>query len=60
MLDTIAARFVQGLAPLILIIDPDLIVIGGGAVRAGPPLLDALQRHLTAARWTTQPWPCPP
>ncbi|WP_067455883.1 ROK family transcriptional regulator [Actinomadura macra] len=47
IIDRIAARFVQGLAPLILILDPDLVVIGGGIVRAGPPLLDALERHLS-------------
>jgi len=46
IIDTIAARFVQGLAPLILVLDPDLVVIGGGMVRAGPPLLLALERHL--------------
>jgi predicted NBD/HSP70 family sugar kinase len=46
IIDKIAARFVHGLAPLILILDPDLVVIGGGISRAGPPLLDALMRHL--------------
>ncbi|TYB45467.1 ROK family transcriptional regulator [Actinomadura chibensis] len=46
VIDTVAARFVEGLAPLILILDPDLVVIGGGVVRAGPPLLEAIERHL--------------
>ncbi|WP_242885728.1 ROK family transcriptional regulator [Actinomadura litoris] len=54
VLDTIAARFVQGLAPLTLILDPDLVVIGGGVVRAGPPLLEALERHL-AGRTLVRP-----
>ncbi|WP_131735832.1 ROK family transcriptional regulator [Actinomadura roseirufa] len=46
VLDTIAARFVEGLAPLILILDPGLVIIDGGVVRAGPPLLEAIERHL--------------
>ncbi|GAA4232106.1 ROK family transcriptional regulator [Actinomadura meridiana] len=46
VVDTIAERFVRGLAPLIIILDPDLVVIGGGVTRAGPPLLEAVERHL--------------
>jgi predicted NBD/HSP70 family sugar kinase len=46
VIDKIAARFVHGLAPLMLILDPDLVVIGGGVANAGPPLLDALERHI--------------
>ena len=46
VVEEIADRFVDGLIPLIRILDPDLIVIGGGTSRAGPVLLDALNRSV--------------
>jgi predicted NBD/HSP70 family sugar kinase len=49
---TIAARFARGLAPVLLILDPDLVVIGAGMSRAGSILLEAIEacvRPLTLA-----------
>jgi predicted NBD/HSP70 family sugar kinase len=49
---TIAARFARGLAPVLLILDPDLVVIGAGMSRAGSTLLAAIEscvRPLTLA-----------
>jgi predicted NBD/HSP70 family sugar kinase len=46
VIDTIAARLARGLAPVLLVLDPDLLVIGGGLSRAGPIVLDAVTRHL--------------
>lgn len=46
IVDEIAARFARGLAPLFLLLDPDIVVIGGGVSRGGQVLLDAVQRHL--------------
>jgi predicted NBD/HSP70 family sugar kinase len=46
VVDEIGARFARGLAPALLILDPDLVVIGGGVSRGGPVLLAAVRRHL--------------
>lgn len=46
IIDRICARLARGLAAVYLVLDPDLVVIGGGLSRAGPPLLTALERHL--------------
>lgn len=46
VVDEIAARFARGVAPLFLLLDPDLVVIGGGVSRGGPVLLDAVEHHL--------------
>lgn len=40
---TIAARFARGLAPVLLVLDPDLVVIGAGVSRAGAALLEAIE-----------------
>jgi predicted NBD/HSP70 family sugar kinase len=40
---TIAARFARGLAPVLLVLDPDLVVIGAGVSRAGSALLAAIR-----------------
>jgi predicted NBD/HSP70 family sugar kinase len=40
---TIARRFARGLAPVLLVIDPDLVVIGAGVSRAGSALLAAIR-----------------
>ena len=40
---TIAARFARGLAPVLLVLDPDLVVIGAGVSRAGSALLQAIE-----------------
>jgi predicted NBD/HSP70 family sugar kinase len=46
IVDEIAARFARGVAPLFLLLDPDLVVIGGGVSLGGRVLLDAVDRHL--------------
>ncbi|MFB6520438.1 ROK family transcriptional regulator [Streptomyces sp. NPDC056401] len=53
VVDAVAARFVRGLATLVLLMDPGLIVIGGGVSRAGEVLLEPLRRKL--ARRTLTP-----
>jgi predicted NBD/HSP70 family sugar kinase len=40
---TIAARFARGLAPVLLVLDPDLVVIGAGVSQAGSALLAAIE-----------------
>jgi predicted NBD/HSP70 family sugar kinase len=42
-LRTIAARFSRGLAPVLLVLDPDLVVIGASVSRAGAALLEAIE-----------------
>jgi len=44
---TIAARFARGLAPVLLVLDPDLVIIGAGVSRAGSVLLAAIQDSVT-------------
>ncbi|GIG66570.1 ROK family transcriptional regulator [Phytomonospora endophytica] len=44
--DVVAARFARGLAAQLLILDPGLVVVGGGVSRAGTVLFDAVRRHL--------------
>ncbi|MEV4006889.1 ROK family protein, partial [Actinomadura sp. NPDC049753] len=47
VVDAVAATFAQAIAPAVLVLDPDTVVIGGGVARAGPVLLTAITRHLT-------------
>ncbi|WP_412540095.1 ROK family transcriptional regulator [Longispora sp. K20-0274] len=46
VIDRVAARFAQGLSALILLLDPEQVVIGGGLSRAGDTLLAPIRRHL--------------
>ncbi|WP_433517927.1 ROK family protein [Nonomuraea sp. CA-143628] len=46
VVDRIAAVFAEAIAPVILVLSPHVIVIGGGIARAGAVLLDAIARHL--------------
>lgn len=49
VVDILAARFARGVAPLLLVLDPDLLVIGGGVSSGGAAFpLDAIERHLAA------------
>ncbi|WP_460568982.1 ROK family protein [Humibacter soli] len=49
VVDTLAARFARGVAPLLLVLNPDLLVIGGGMTAAGAAFpLAAIERHLAA------------
>lgn len=43
VVQTIAARFARGLAAVLLVLDPDLVVIGAGVSRAGTALLEAIE-----------------
>ncbi|MFE0459905.1 ROK family protein [Kitasatospora sp. NPDC058965] len=46
VVDRVAARFARGLAVLLLLLDPDRVVIGGGLSRAGETLLGPVRAHL--------------
>jgi predicted NBD/HSP70 family sugar kinase len=46
VVDRVAARFARGLSPVFLLLDPDLVVIGGGVSQGGQVVLDAVERHL--------------
>ncbi|MEV6520731.1 ROK family transcriptional regulator [Longispora sp. NPDC051575] len=46
VIDRVAARFAQGLSALILLLDPEQVVIGGGLSLAGETLLEPIRRHL--------------
>ncbi len=44
--DTVAERLARGLSALLLLLDPEMVVLGGGVSAAGEPLLAAIRRHL--------------
>lgn len=44
--ETVVRRMARGLAPVVLLLDPDTVVIGGGVSQAGPFMLDSLRRQL--------------
>ncbi|MFI0479051.1 ROK family protein [Actinomadura sp. 9N215] len=46
VVDEVAATFAQAIAPAVLVLDPDAVVIGGGVAHAGPVLLTAITRRL--------------
>lgn len=46
--DTVAAALARGVAVLVLTVDPECVVLGGGLAKAGAAILDPLQRHLDA------------
>ncbi len=46
VLEEYAARVAVGLGNLITLLDPEVVVIGGGVSTIGRPLLDAIGRHL--------------
>jgi predicted NBD/HSP70 family sugar kinase len=48
-IDNLAADLAAGLAEVVHIIDPELIVIGGELAHAGDTLADAIRKHLDAA-----------
>ncbi|HKR49982.1 MAG TPA: ROK family transcriptional regulator [Pseudonocardiaceae bacterium] len=48
-IDDLAADLAAGLAEVVHIIDPQLIVIGGGLAHAGDILVGAIRKHLDAA-----------
>ncbi|MEQ4721228.1 ROK family transcriptional regulator [Nonomuraea sp. B19D2] len=46
VVDRVAAVFAEAVAPVVLVLSPHAIVIGGGIARAGAVLLEAIARHL--------------
>lgn len=46
VVEKVAARFARGLAAIQLLLDPGLIVVGGGLSQAGDPLFDPVRRQL--------------
>ncbi|GAA3645871.1 ROK family protein [Nonomuraea antimicrobica] len=53
VVDRVAAVFAAAIAPGVLVLSPDTIVIGGGIARAGAVLRDAIVRHLEELTLTT-------
>lgn len=45
-IDEVAARLARGLSALLLVLDPEMVVLGGGVSAAGQPLLAAIERHI--------------
>ncbi len=43
VVDAVIARFARGLAPLLLVLDPDMVVIGGRLAGAGDAMFEALR-----------------
>jgi glucokinase len=46
IIDELAGRLANGVAGLVVALDPAAVIIGGGVSRAGPVLLDALERQI--------------
>lgn len=46
VVDQVARIFAEAIAPVVLVLSPDAIVIGGGVAHAGDVLLAAVRRHL--------------
>jgi len=46
VVDEITSQFARGLAPMLALFDPGLLVIGGGVSQAGTPLLDAVREKV--------------
>jgi predicted NBD/HSP70 family sugar kinase len=53
VVNDVAEIFACAIAPVVLAIDPDAVVIGGGIARAGAQLPDAIERHLKELTLTT-------
>lgn len=49
VVDRFAAYLGRGLAMFACVVDPEVILIGGGVARAGMPLIDAVQREFRKA-----------
>jgi predicted NBD/HSP70 family sugar kinase len=53
VVNDVAEIFACAIAPVVLAIDPDAVVIGGGIARAGEQLPEAIERHLKELTLTT-------
>jgi predicted NBD/HSP70 family sugar kinase len=46
VVDQVTKTFAEAIAPAVLVLSPDAVIIGGGVARAGEVLLAAVRRHL--------------
>lgn len=46
VVDQVTRTFAEAIAPAVLVLSPDTVIIGGGVARAGEVLLAAVRRHL--------------
>jgi predicted NBD/HSP70 family sugar kinase len=46
VVSAVARIFAEAIAPAVLVLSPNAIIIGGGVARAGDVLLAAVRRHL--------------
>ncbi|MER7503924.1 ROK family transcriptional regulator [Nonomuraea pusilla] len=46
VVDRLAHGLARGASALVLVVDPELVVVGGGFSRAGEPLLERMRAHL--------------
>lgn len=53
VVDTVAGIFARAIAPVVLALDPDAVVIGGGVARAGQVLADSITEQLGALTLST-------
>ncbi|WP_327251108.1 ROK family transcriptional regulator [Streptomyces sp. NBC_01244] len=52
VVDQVAATFAHGLATLLVLLDPGLVLLGGGISGAGEVLLSSIRRHLAGRTLT--------
>jgi predicted NBD/HSP70 family sugar kinase len=55
VVNEVAEIFACAVAPVVLAVDPDAVVIGGGIARAGKQLPEAIERHLKELTLTSPP-----
>jgi predicted NBD/HSP70 family sugar kinase len=48
IVETLAGRLGRGIATVATVLDPELVVLGGGVANAGPALLEPVRRHVRA------------
>lgn len=46
IVETLTATLARGIATIVVLLDPAVVIVGGGLSRAGDPLLEPLSRHL--------------
>lgn len=46
LVEELVARLAEGVAAAAVVLDPDMVILGGGLSRAGDVLLEPLERHL--------------
>ena len=53
IVDEVGKMLGEALAHITCVVDPDVIVVGGGVSRAGQILIDAIQKHYVPAAFTS-------